>query len=94
MYWKKCIGDNRLDYVLENVLGMMDWILYWIMYLGLWIGLLAAFAFFSFPFTSFHVLSCLNYLLSISTHHQAQIFIYYLCINLTLELRGTKMNRK
>ena len=44
---------------------MMDWILYWIMYWGLWIGLLAAFAFFSFPFTSFNFLSFPNYFVTI-----------------------------
>ena len=47
--------------LLVNVLGTMDLILYWKMYCWFWIGSLAAFAFFSFPFTSFHFLSFPNY---------------------------------
>ena len=39
-----------IDSLLVNVLGIMYWILYW----RFWIGSLAAFAFFSSSFTSFH----------------------------------------
>ena len=41
----------------------VPWILYWITVCiwGFWIGSLPAFAFFSFPFTSFHFLSFPNY---------------------------------
>ena len=45
------------DYVLDNVLGIMDWILYWILLYACWLGWLAAFSVFFIYLISSHLIS-------------------------------------